>query len=99
MLRNPALFWTDGRRRGCIRRVRDRPASVTPRQYLWLQTGQAEAGNAAQVRRRVIPLVNELTAICLETVIDPVPRVADIHVPDDIRRRQMLPGAPLIRAP
>ena len=40
--------------------------------------------------------MDKLTAIGLEPVVDPVPGVADIHVPNDVGLRQVLPWAPLI---
>ena len=54
---------------------------------------QAEAGDAAKVRRWVIALVDKVTTVGLEAVVDPVPGVADVHVPNDVGLRQRLPWA------
>jgi hypothetical protein len=63
-----------------------------------LQPGQAEAGNASKIRWWIISLINKMTTISLEPVVDPVPGVADIHVPNNICLRQVLAWAPLIWA-
>lgn len=64
-----------------------------------LQPRQAEAGDAAKVRRWIIALVDKVTTVGLEATVDPVPGVADVHVPNDVGLRQRLPWAPLIGAP
>src|ERR1700692_220519 len=52
-----------------------------------LQPGQAQAGDAAEIRRWVVALVDEVTAIGLESVVHPVPSVAYVHVPHHVGLR------------
>jgi hypothetical protein len=52
-----------------------------------LQPGQAESWDAPEVRWGIIALVNEVTAIGLESVVDPVPGVTDVHVPNHVGLR------------
>src|ERR1700740_3081991 len=54
---------------------------------LLLQPGQADSGDAPKVRRRGMALVDKVTTIGLEAVVDPVPGVADVHVPNDVALR------------
>jgi hypothetical protein len=51
------------------------------------QPGQAESGDAPEVRRWIVALVNKVTAIGLESVVDPVPGVTDVHVPNHVGLR------------
>jgi hypothetical protein len=64
-----------------------------------LQTWQADGGAVAggrTMRRWISSIPNKLADVTHPADRDPVPGVADTHVPNDIGRRQGLPRAPLM---